>query len=172
MDKKTWEGFLEDARGFHKTVRGGLQRPEVFTAGLIQNIAAMGIERYFMALFTGRDTLPWNHTMGDLLETARTLVVVPDDLAETLLYFDSLQSICSVYDFTIIEPKPEDVPRFVDAIDRVAVLVEENLRDHSPSSESAMGRGEAFSPSTLESSSSSSRPRCESFSGTRTINLM
>jgi hypothetical protein len=125
--KKDWEQFFADGQGFHRTVRGGLKRPQVFTPELIQNIAAMGIEKYFMSIFTHRGLLPQNHTMSDFVGEAKAFLTLPSDLEESLLYFDSLQSICSIYDFRIIKPETKDVPRFVDAIDRVAQLAEQEI---------------------------------------------
>ncbi|WP_010260117.1 hypothetical protein [Treponema primitia] len=125
--KKDWEQFFEDGQGFHRTVRGGLKRQNIFTPELIQNIAAMGIEKYFMAIFTHRGILPQNHTMSDFVGESKLFMTLPEDLEKSLLYFDSLQSICSIFDFTIIKPKPEDVPLFVDAIDRVARLAEQEI---------------------------------------------
>ncbi|MDR2245529.1 MAG: hypothetical protein LBE17_02460 [Treponema sp.] len=127
MKKKDWEIFLEDGRAFHRTAKGSLKRPGVFTPELVQNIAAMGIEKYFMAIFTHRGLLPRNHTMGDLIDEAKTFMVIPADLEASLRYFDSLQSICSVDYFTITKPVQEEAPRFVEAIDRVAVLAEQEL---------------------------------------------
>jgi hypothetical protein len=123
--KKDWEVFFEDGLGYHKTVLGGLKRPEVFTPELIQNIAAMGIEKYFMAIFTHRGLLPRNHTMTDLVEEYKTIGELSQELEASLLYFDSLQSICSIDDYTIIKPDLLDVPRFLDAVNRVAVLAGE-----------------------------------------------
>jgi hypothetical protein len=113
--------------GFHKTVRGGLKRPEVFTPELVQNIAAMGIEKYFMAVFTRRGLLPRNHTMRDFVEEGKTFLEFPPGLEESLLYFDSLQSICSIDDYTVVKPSPEDVPRFVEAINQTALLADREL---------------------------------------------
>jgi hypothetical protein len=127
-EKADWERFLEEGRGFHRTVRGGLERPEIFTPELVQNIAAMGIEKYFMAIFTRRGRLPRNHTMGDLLAEAKTFMTLPEGLEEALLYFDSLQSICSFADIKITKPGPGDIGRFVKAIDQVAVLAERETR--------------------------------------------
>jgi hypothetical protein len=126
-EKRDWEQFLEDGRGFHRTVRGGLKRPGVFTPELIQNIAAMGIEKYFMAVFTHRGLLPQNHTMTDFIEEMKVIRPLPEGLEESLRYFDSLQSICSLEYFKIVKPGAEDVVRFVDAIDRVALLAEDEL---------------------------------------------
>lgn len=100
--KKDWDKFFEDGQGFHKTVRGSLKRPGIFTPEIVQNVAAMGIEKYFMLIFTNRGTLPRNHTMHDF-----------------------------VNDFMIIKPKREDVQLFVDAIDRVALFAEQELSTRS-----------------------------------------
>jgi hypothetical protein len=123
--KEGWEQFLEDGRGFHRTVLGALKRPEVFTPEIIQNIAAMGIEKYFMAIFTRRGILPRNHTMRDFTEEAKAFIPLPADLEASLLYFDSLQNICSFDSFSITKPSAGDVGRFVEAINRVALLAEE-----------------------------------------------
>ncbi|MDR2375658.1 MAG: hypothetical protein LBD96_04370 [Treponema sp.] len=126
--KQGWEQFLEDGRGFHRTVLGGLKRPEVFTPEIIQNIAAMGIEKYLMAVFTRRGILPRNHTMKDLTEELKTFLAVPEDLEASLLYFDTLQNICSFDNFRITQPSPGDVDRFVEAINQVALLAERETR--------------------------------------------
>jgi hypothetical protein len=125
--KKDWEQFYEDGQGFHRTVRGSLKRPEVFTPELVQNIAAMGIEKYFMSIFTHRGLLPQNHTMRDFVEETKSFLDLPEELEESLLYFDSLQSICSIFDFRIVKPLPEDIPRFIKAIDDVALLAEREI---------------------------------------------
>jgi hypothetical protein len=127
MEIKAWEEFLEDGRAFHRTARGSLKRPGVFTPELVQNIAAIGIEKYFMAIFAYRGLLPRNHTMGDLIDEAKTFMTIPEDLEASLRYFDSLQSICSMDYFTITKPAREEAPRFVEAIDRVAALAEQEL---------------------------------------------
>jgi hypothetical protein len=126
MEKKDWEIFLEDGRAFHRMARGSLKRPGVFTPELVQNIAAMGIEKYFLAIFAYRGLLPRNHTMGDLIDEAKTFMVIPADLEASLRYFDSLQSICSVDYFTITKPVQEEALRFVETIDRMAILTEQD----------------------------------------------
>jgi inactivated superfamily I helicase len=127
LDPNEWKSFYEEGRAFHKTAKGGLGRPEVFTPEIIQNIAAMAIEKYFMAVFTRRGILPRNHTMGDFLEEAKVFMSLPADLEETLRYMDSLQNICSVFDFKITKPEPADAPRFIEAIDTLALLAEREI---------------------------------------------
>jgi hypothetical protein len=122
-----WAQFFEEGRGFHKTARGSVKRPQVFTPEIVQNIAGMGIEKYFMAIFSHRGLLPQNHTMGDLLAEAKTFLSLSREFEETLLYMDSLQNICSVFDFKITKPRAEDVPRFLAALDTAALLAEREL---------------------------------------------
>jgi hypothetical protein len=122
-----WKKFYDEGAAYHKTVRGSRKRPEVFTPEIVQNVAAMGIEKYFMSIFTRRGLLPRNHTMFDLLDEAKTFLTISEELEESLLYFDSLQSICSIDDIRIIKPKPDDVQRFCETIDRVAVLADQEL---------------------------------------------
>jgi hypothetical protein len=129
-EKTTWELFFDEGRGFHRTVLGSLKRPEVFTPEIIQNVAAMGIEKYFMAIFTHRGLLPRNHTMGDFVEEVKDFLALPEGLEESLLYFDTLQNICSFDDFKITKPKPGDVKGFVAAINQVAALAE--AETHAP----------------------------------------
>ncbi len=119
-----WEVFLKEGRSYHRTAQGSVRRPEVFTPGIIQNLVAMGIEKYFMALFMKRGMLPRNHTMQDLLAEADGLFEINEETRKALLRMDELQRICSIDDFAIIEPTREDVPRFLAALDAIAALAE------------------------------------------------
>jgi hypothetical protein len=129
--KGGWEQFFKEGREFHRTVLGSLKRPGVFTPEIIQNIAAMGIEKYFMAIFVHRGMLPRNHTMSDFVEETRSFMPLPEELEASLLYFDSLQSICSFDNFKITKPSPGDVDRFVNTINQVAALAERETGSHA-----------------------------------------
>jgi hypothetical protein len=129
--KEGWEQFFKEGQEYHRTVLGSLKRPEIFTPEIIQNIAAMGIEKYFMAIFISRGMLPRNHTMSDFVEETKSLMPLPEELEESLLYFDSLQNICSFDDFRITKPGPEDVDRFINAINQVAALAEQETGFHA-----------------------------------------
>jgi HEPN domain-containing protein len=87
----------------------------------------MGIEKYFMAIFLRRGTLPRNHTLSDLMKEASSFLIIEPDLAETLRFMDSLQRICSIDDYSIETPSESDVPRFLSALDAVARLAEREL---------------------------------------------
>ncbi|MDR1956871.1 MAG: hypothetical protein LBQ30_08465 [Treponema sp.] len=124
-EKKEWQRFYEEGQGFHRAIRGRLKR--LSTPALVQNIAALGIEKYFMALCLRRGRLPLNHTMGDLLAEVKTFMALPADLEASLHYFDALQSICSLEVIPVQKPTQEDLLRFMDAIDRIALLTEQEL---------------------------------------------
>jgi hypothetical protein len=127
QDLPEWKKFYNEGKGYHKTVRGSFKRPLVFTPEIIQNIAAMGIEKYFMSIFIHRGTLPQNHTMEDFVSEVKAFLPLPADLEASLLYFDTLQQICSIDNYKITKPGPEDVRTFIDAIDRVALLAEREV---------------------------------------------
>jgi hypothetical protein len=129
MSTKNWQVFFDDGCGFHKTALGAVKRPEVFTPEIIQNIAAMGIEKYFMAIFTKRGQLPLNHTMTDLVNTAVSINLPIDrELMEILLYFDQLQQICSQDNFKIIQPSKSDIPKFLKALQDISTLAKKELQ--------------------------------------------
>ncbi len=122
-----WEQFYADGVRYHRTANGSVRRPKVFTPLLIENVAAMGIEKYFMAIFMHRGMLPNNHTMLDFIEAAKTVLDLPQEIVESLTYMDSLQRICSLETYSIIPPSTDDVPRFIAAIDAVANLARREL---------------------------------------------
>ena len=130
-----WNTFYIEGKQFHKTARGSVHRPEVFTPLIIENIAAMSIEKYFMAYFMHRGGLPHNHTLVDLLEEAQATLSMDPSLVESLRYMDSLQRICSAFNYSIIPPALSDVPRFLETLDAVARLVGPELDSVSPPAE-------------------------------------
>ena len=119
-----WEEFYRDGKSFHKRTRMSINQSQIFTPTLIQNLAAMSIEKYFMAIFMSRGFLPRNHTMFDLVEEIKQIVPIAPGLEETLLYMDSLQQICSIDNIKITLPKKEDVPQFLAAVDQVEFLAD------------------------------------------------
>lgn len=132
-ERADWAVFFDEGRAYHRTAQRSVRRPTVFTPAIIQGVAAMSIEKYFMALFLRRGSLPRNHTLRDLVEETRDFARIDPSLEETLLFMDSLQRICSLDHFEVVEPSVADVPRFIDAVDRVAAFVEAEI--------GAMGEG-------------------------------
>ena len=124
INRSEWYAFLEEGRCYRKTAQGSVRRPEIFTPTIVQNVAAMGIEKYFMAIFAKRGMLPRHHTMTDLAEEAGAFVELGDETVKTLRYMDSLQRICSLDDWRIESPKTDDIPRFIAALEHIANIAE------------------------------------------------
>ncbi len=119
-----WKTFYNEAKGYHKTLNGCLKRPKVFIPVIVSNIAAMCIEKYFMAAFMYRGVLPANHTMADFIETAAEVKELSPELVEIMEYMDSIQMICSFFNVKTVEPEEKDIPRFIKAADMVAEYVD------------------------------------------------
>ncbi|MDR3182877.1 MAG: hypothetical protein LBT89_08175 [Planctomycetaceae bacterium] len=126
-EQQSWQIFFDEGRGFHKTVRSSVKRPHIFTPSIIQNIAAMAIEKYFMAIFMKNGLMPMNHTMTDFIAASKLILTLKAELIETLLYMDNLQQICSFDFFKITPPSEGDVVRFIKAVDDVAEIAEQEL---------------------------------------------
>ncbi|MDR1491784.1 MAG: hypothetical protein LBT05_03560 [Planctomycetaceae bacterium] len=122
-----YQVFFDEGRAFHKAARGSIRRPEVFTPEIVQNIAAMAIEKYFMAIFLKRGRLPLNHTASDFLMEAKLFLPVSEELENTLLYMDQLQQLCSMETFKITPPDKNDVFRFLKAADETAAMAEREI---------------------------------------------
>jgi hypothetical protein len=124
---KNWMDFMTEGRGFHRTAAGAVKRPAVFTPGIVQNLCAMAIEKYFMAVFMLHGKLPANHTMQDMLVEGRALLGIPEELERKLLRMDELQQICSIEHFKIIEPGLEEVGDFLEALKAVGAIAEQEV---------------------------------------------
>jgi len=122
-----WYTFYQDGAKLHKTTRGSIKRPEIFTPLIIENLAAMSIEKYFMAIFLSKDRLPANHTLQDLYTEAQTFIALDPSLVEILEYMNSLQQICSVFEPTVIPAQESDIPKFLKAVEMVSDLAKEQL---------------------------------------------
>ena len=122
-----WKAFYREGVQYHRTAQGSVRRPEVFTPTIIENLAAMSIEKYFMAIFMRRGILPRNHTLLDLMGEAKLYFPLDPILVDSLEYMDSLQRICSLFECEVSAPAANDVPRFLETVDRVARLALQEL---------------------------------------------
>lgn len=122
--EKSWEAFLREAREYHKTACSGRQRrPEIFTNEIVFNMLGMVIEKYFMAFLMQHGEIADNHTFTDLVESARRVRPVPQELAETLCGLDGDQNLCPLYDQQLPEEYTDTmVDRISGAADAVRVF--------------------------------------------------
>ena len=75
----------------------------------------MAIEKFVMAALMRHGTMPYNHTMIDLVEAMeQTFPGAIADIRQGLLRLDSYQDICDPYDFTITEPDRDEIAAMLD----------------------------------------------------------
>ncbi len=111
-----WQEFLEQGRGYLKTAtRGYGRRRKVFTPEILYNLIAMAIEKFVMAALMRQGTLPYNHTMADLVEAMDALF--PDaieEFREGLLALDHYQEICALDTYSIRPPSMAEIPAMLE----------------------------------------------------------
>lgn len=126
---KGWQDYLEDGDGYLRTATGAyLNRKKIFTSEILYNIIAMAIEKFVMAALMWHGTLPYNHTMADLVESMEeTFPGALADIREGLLRLDAYQDICDPYEFTIIELNRNEIPAMLELAEKMQRLVKDEL---------------------------------------------
>ena len=124
-----WQQFLKDGNGYLHTAQGAYMKGNrIFTPEILYNIIAMAIEKFVMAALMRHGTMPYNHTMKDLVEAMETTFPNRiEDIREGLLQLDSYQDICDPYEFTIVEPGRDEIPQMLGLGERLQKLVTEEL---------------------------------------------
>jgi hypothetical protein len=122
-----WDKQYSAGKQYRATAHKAVAKPEIFTPSIIRNIAAMGIEAYFMALFMHRGILPRNHTMQDLLFDAKRLFSVDPELERIMLKIDDQMQLCSIENFKLTDATQDDIKEFLQAIDMTATIVDKEL---------------------------------------------
>jgi hypothetical protein len=117
-----WKEFMAEGDAYLKTARGGQKRPAVFTPEILYNLLAMAIEKHIMAGLVFKGTLADNHTFTDLIDSAKTICPLDEELAQKLVKLESYQEICPVFDGYSRDPFPaEEVPGMVQTAEQVQV---------------------------------------------------
>lgn len=124
---QNWEVFLEDGKRFLKTATNGAGKPEKFTPDILFNITTMAIEKYIMAYLVKEKSLPFNHTMVDLLEGLKVVTTVDADLEKRMMYLNDFQEICSLEHYDRKIPKNDDIPYIISTGAMVADFVDSKL---------------------------------------------
>lgn len=124
-----WQDFLHHGNGFLRTARGAhINGNKRFTPGTLYNIIAMAIEKFVMAALMRHGTMPYNHTMIDLVEAMeQTFPGAIANIRQGLLQLDSYQDICDPYDFIIIEPDRNEIAAMLDLAVQLEKLVQDDL---------------------------------------------
>jgi hypothetical protein len=108
----SWRGYYDDGEKFLKaaTVPG---KKRVFGAEIVYNVLCMAVEKYFMAFFVFNKTMPDNHTMKDLVESAERIAPVSVPLKSNMLFLDEFQNICAISSYKRIIPDAADMERII-----------------------------------------------------------
>ncbi|MDU9049287.1 MAG: hypothetical protein Q3M30_10570 [Candidatus Electrothrix sp. Rat3] len=124
-----WEEFLHDGDAYHKTATAAYKKKnKIFTSEILYNLIAMAIEKFVMAALMRHGTLPYNHTMADLVEAMETTFPGKmGDIGEGLLEMDKYQEICDLDGFKITPPGMEKISGMLGLADKMQTLVTEEL---------------------------------------------
>ncbi len=124
-----WKEFLKDGNGYLRTATGAFYSGnKTFTPDILYNLVAMSIEKFVMAALMRHGTMPYNHTMADLVEAMEeTFPHAIDDIREDLLNLDTYQDICDPYDFTIVTPAVHEIPGMLGLAKKLQQLVENTI---------------------------------------------
>lgn len=124
-----WEEFLGDGEAYLGTATGAhAKKKEIFTPEILYNLIAMAIEKFVMAALMRHGTMPYNHTLADLVEAMEN--TFPDrmkELGEGLLEMDKYQEICDLDGFKIVPPSMEEIPGMLELARQMHTLVTEQL---------------------------------------------
>ncbi|WP_339137254.1 MAG: hypothetical protein WGN25_04475 [Candidatus Electrothrix sp. GW3-4] len=126
---KGWEEFLHDGEAYLKTATAAYKKKnKIFTSEILYNLIAMAIEKFVMAALMQRGTMPYNHTMVDLVEAMEnTFPGRMTELGAGLLEMDKYQEICDLDGFKISPPEMEKIPAMLELADKMQILVTKEL---------------------------------------------
>jgi HEPN domain-containing protein len=126
--KTDWKSFYNEGLRFLEIVEKGSKKGDKFTPEILYNMASMSIEKLFMAYFLKVGSMPYNHTLIDLVDSIKELEKIPESLEKNLLAMNGFQEICSIEQYNRKEPTGKDVEFFLDtareSFDYITRLVE------------------------------------------------
>ena len=125
-----WEKFLKEGKEYLRTAEAAYRRQKnIFTPEILYNLITMAIEKFFMAALMRHGTMPYNHTMVDMVESMEeTFPDAIQGIRDDLMKLDTYQDICDPYDFTIIAPDREEIPSMLDLAERMLDLLRDDLK--------------------------------------------
>ncbi len=124
-----WEEYFRHGEGYLNTAIGAHRKSvQAFTPEILYNLIAMAIEKFVMAALMRHGALPYNHTMGDLVEAMEhTFPGRMGQIGEDLLRLDKYQEICDVDAFNIRPPTSEEIPAMLDVAEKLRDLIQGEL---------------------------------------------
>ena len=127
-----WEEFWQDGNAFLKTASAAYTgNKKAFTPEILYNLIAMAIEKFVMTALMHQGTMPYNHTMLDLVEAMEdTFPGGLADIKDGLLNLDKYQEICDLEGFSITPPDMSEIPNMLELANRLHLLVHNTLKTH------------------------------------------
>ena len=124
-----WDIFWSEGKAFLATAVAAYEKKKnAFTADILYNIIAMSIEKFVMAALMRHGAMPYNHTMGDLVEAMdETFPDAMGDIREGLVDLDKYQEICDIDTYTISPPSMEAIPGMLQLANKLRSLVVNEL---------------------------------------------
>lgn len=105
-----WRNFLREGDQFLNTALRAVQKQRAaFTPEILYNLAAMAIEKHFMALLMFHGDMADNHTMADLISSVERHLVFDQGFKERLLFLDAFQDICDQDSYRHSPPDPAEI---------------------------------------------------------------
>ncbi|MBN2753941.1 MAG: hypothetical protein JXR81_03630 [Candidatus Goldbacteria bacterium] len=126
-EKDACISYYKEGLQFYKAAtKPGKKR--IFTPVLLYNLACMSIEKFFMAFFFFNKSMPDNHTMKDLVESAAKISDISGALKDNMLFLDGFQDICPVHAVNTVQPQEKDMLRTIETLDMVKDFVDGVLK--------------------------------------------
>jgi hypothetical protein len=125
MNESSFAVFFVEGVQLVNRFESGLSRKDVFTPVIQYNIAAMAIEKLYMALLFFRGVQPCGHTLTEIAYSVKQAAGLDPLLEDDLARLDSMQQICSFDDFSPCLVSDDDIPFIRDVLDRVRKSVTE-----------------------------------------------
>ena len=108
QSNNNWKKWLKDGDEYMKSMPApGITSK--FGTDIRYNLLSMGFESYVMAILDYKENLPDNHTYTDLIYGIERVMPFDQDLKKRILKYESIQDICSLDKYTILQPSEEDI---------------------------------------------------------------
>ena len=118
-----WKTWLRSGDQYLKA--SGSSQKMRFDTDIVYNLLGMALEGYVMAILDANNSLPENHTFTDLMDALETVCPVSPTLRESILKYESLQSICAVDKYSRQKPTADAVNELREAVQQIGLLAHE-----------------------------------------------
>lgn len=108
-----------DAEGYLRAARGGLARPEKFTADSLFQLVALAIEGFLVDWLDRRGHPVSPHGFRSLVVAFEKVHPLPPELRTQLVGLDRYQKLCEWIPIEPVKPQRDEVPTLLDLAARV-----------------------------------------------------